>query len=189
MRMLVAVAALLVSSTLNAAPSSDFGDIGWIDGVQRRIYGSFSVPPKAPGTVDVYVAGPVDGDHPLDHVTLDPHFPYVHDHVTSKVPYGESRIARFKVLRPGANASAANLRTRTVHANPDVAPYIENPDGSFPITPELEMPYAVNLGDGFVPLVDVATVDAAIAAGILRTVEIAGYLSITGWTGGTIESE
>jgi hypothetical protein len=186
--LLALLVATFAAPAVQAAPAADFGDIGWIDGVQRRIYGSFSVAPKAAGTVDVFVAGPVDGAHPLDDVTLDPHFPYVHDHVCPKVPYGESKLVRFMVLRPGPNATAGNLRTRTVHANHDI-PWIENEDGSFPITEDLEMPYAIDLGAGFVPLTSVAVVQAGFAAGILRTVQIAGYLTVTGWTGGTIESE
>jgi hypothetical protein len=175
-------------SAVQAAPSADFGDIGWIDGVKRRIYGTVFTTPKRAGIAIVYVAGPVNADAPLDDVTLDPHFPYVHDHVSPKVPYGESQQVSFRVLRPGPAATSANLRLRTVVQNPDIPP-IEPEDGSFHITPTLDMPYAIDLGAGFVDLTSMAVVDAGIAAGILTTVEIARDIEVTGWTGGTIESE
>jgi hypothetical protein len=182
----LAALAFLAAPAVHANPPGadqyDFIDDAWVNGHERQIFGSFSQAPASDVDVDCYVAGPVNADDPLDGVTLDPHFPYVHDHVVPKVNYNKRAHVHFMVLRPGPNASAANLRTRTVVQNPDFPP-IENEDGSFPITPTLEMPYAVNLGYGFENLVDIDTVHDAIDAGILRTVEVARELYIVGWTG------
>jgi len=184
----LALAAILGTPTAQGAPRNDFDDVSWIDSVQRHIYGTVFTEPASPGNVDVFVIGPVNAADPLDDVTLDPHYPYVHDHVTSKVPFGQRKIARFLVVETGPNANSSNVHTRTVVANPDFPP-IEPPDGSFHVTPTREAPYEINLGQGFVPLVSVEVVQAGISAGLLRTVEIAQDISVTGWSGGVVEED
>jgi hypothetical protein len=180
------LAVVFGASTVQAAPRNDFDDLSWIAGVQRHIYGTVFTEPAAPGNVEVFVIGPVNAADPLDDITLDPHYPYVHDHVTSKVPFGQRKIARFMVVEVGPNGTSSNVHTRTVQANPDI-PWIEPPDGSFHITPTREAPYEIDLGQGFVPLISVETVQAGIAAGLIRTVEVAQDLSVTGWSGGGVE--
>lgn len=178
------LAAVLLSPLLQAAPHNDFEDVSWISGGQRKIYGTVFTEPAAPGVVAVYIIGPVNADAPLDDVTLDPHYPYVHDHVTTKVPFGQRKIATFNVVDFGPNGNASNVHTRTVVANPDFPP-IEPEDGSFHVTPTREAPYEINLGSGFVPITSVEVVQAGVAAGILRTIQIAQDISVTGWSGGT----
>ena len=181
---LFALAAIFLSSLQAwAAPSNDFVDAAWIDGKSRSIYGSFSTPPALPGTVRVYIIGPIDDDQPLDELTLDPNYPYVHDHITTKTPYDHRKLVDFLVVQPGPNATADNVHYRTVVANPEI-PWIEPEDGSFVITPTREAPYEVDLGEGFQPLMSTDIVEEAIEAGILSTVEIATYLDIVGWSGG-----
>ena len=176
------VLGVLAATGSGAVPPSDFQDAAWIGGKARNIYGSFSAPPAKPGTVQVFVAGPVNADDPLDDLTLDPHFPYVHDHVTDPTPYQRRQVGDFLVLRPGPNATPGNPRMRTVTADPDIEP-IEPDDGSFEVTPTLDMPYAIDLGHGFKPLTSTAIVRKGIQAGILRTVEIATDVTIVGWSG------
>ncbi|HEX5036331.1 MAG TPA: hypothetical protein VFX30_04160 [bacterium] len=182
------LAAVLLSPAIQAAPHNDFEDVSWISGGQRHIYGTVFTQPADPGVVDVYVIGPVNADDPLDDVTLDPHYPYVHDHVTTKVPFGHRKLARFLVVDFGVNGNAGNVHTRTVVANPDFPP-IEPEDGSFHVTPTREAPYEIDLGTGFVPLTSVEVVQAGITAGLLRTIEIAQDISVTGWSGGTVGDE
>jgi hypothetical protein len=176
--------ALGAPSLAHAAPGHEFADAGWIDGQQRRTYGSTSLAPLVPGHVDLFIIGPVDGDHVQDE-TINPFFPYIHDHVSAKVPFGMRQLISILVVRPGPAATGANLRTRTV----DKDTTGESFEGNLPLLPQLDMPYAVNLGQGFVPLTSVDVVYAGLAAGILQTVQVADFLDITGWTGGTIESE
>lgn len=191
-----AVLGALVLSTLAATPvlahgddpASDFQDAGWVRNRAREIFGSFSDPPAIPGIAKVYVVGPVDGAHPLDNITLDPHFPYVHDHVSDRVPYERRQLASFNVLRPGPRATSENLLTRTVYQNPD-AGVIEPDDGSFHITPELQMPYAIKVAGLTIPLTSTAKVRLGIALGILTTVQIARDVAITGWTGHLIDPD
>ncbi len=169
---------------VQAAPAHEFADAGWIDGKQRRTYGSTSVAPVVPGLTSEFIIGPVDHHHAQDE-TINPFFPYIHDHVSSKVPFGKRQRIAILVVRPGPAATAANLLTRTVYKNPDA----EAIEGALPLLPQLEMPYAIDLGQGFEPLVSADVVNAGIAAGILDTVRVAEILEITGWTGGTIASE
>jgi hypothetical protein len=176
--------ALLVSSVAQAAPAHEFADSGWVDGQQRRTYGSTSIAPVAPGLASEYIIGPVDADHVQDE-TINPFFPYIHDHVSSRVPFGLRQLIAIRIVRPGPAATPANLRTRTVYKDPNT----EAIEGDLPLLPQLEMPYAIDLGQGFVPLVSADIVNAGIGAGILQTVRVAEILTITGWTGGTIESE
>jgi len=183
-----AIFAMLGLNSAQAAPRNDFDDISWIDGTQRHIYGTVFTEPADSGFVIVYVAGPVNAADPLDDLTLDPHYPYVHDHVTTKVPFGHRKIARFLVLKVGPSGNAGNVHTRTVVQNPDTG-VIEPEDGSFVITPTREAPYEINLGNGFVPLTSVGVVESGIAAGLLQTVEIATDISVTGWSGGVVGSE
>ncbi|HKY63981.1 MAG TPA: hypothetical protein VJR29_11220 [bacterium] len=180
---LATLALVLTSSLAWSSPPADFEDSAWIDGQSRSIYGSFSIPPQDPGTVSVYIIGPVDGGHPLDELTLDPNYPYVHDHVTTRTPYGHSKVVDFLVVEPGPNATADNVHYRTVEANPDI-PWIQPDDGSFVITPIRQAPFEVDLGHGFEPLISASVVEEAIEAGILRTVEVARDLTIVGWSGG-----
>jgi hypothetical protein len=180
------LAAVLLSPAIQAAPHNDFEDLSWISGIQRHIYGTVFTEPASPGNVDVYVIGPVNAADPLDDLTLDPHYPYVHDHVTTKVPFGQRKIARFLVVDFGVNGNASNVHTRTVVANPDFPP-IEPEDGSFHVTPTREAPYEIDLGQGFVPLTSVEVVQAGVAAGLLRAIEIAQDISVTGWSGGVLE--
>jgi len=184
----LAMAALLGAPLANAAPHNDFEDVSWIDGEQRLIYGTVFTEPARPDGVDVYVIGPVNADAPLDDLTLDPHYPYIHDHVTSKTPFGQRTQAHFLVVQVGPNGNSGNVHTRTVVQNPD-AGVIEPDDGSFHITPTREAPYEINLGQGFVPLVSVDVVKAGIAAGLLQVVEIAKDLPVTGWSGGVASGE
>jgi len=179
---------ILGAPAAHGAPRNDFDDVSWIEGVQRHIYGTVFTEPASPGKVDVYVIGPVNADAPLDGVTLDPHYPYIHDHTTTKVPFGHRMIARFLVLEVGPNGNSGNVHTRTVVANPDFPP-IEPPDGSFHVTPTREAPFEINLGQGFVPLTSVGVVQAGIAAGLIQTVEIAQDISVTGWSGGMVGEE
>ncbi len=181
--LLATLAIVLTSGLVWASPPADFEDTAWISGQTRSIYGSFSTPPAKPGTVKVYIAGPIDGDAPLDELTLDPNYPYVHDHVTTRTPYGHRKVVDFLVLQPGPNANSDNVHFRTVVANPDI-PWIQPEDGSFVITPTREAPYEVDLGCGFEPLISTDVVEEAIEAGILTTVEIATDLTIVGWSGG-----
>ncbi len=166
-------------------PGVDFVDAGWVHGQARQIFGSFTIAPAHQHRVNVFAIGPVDANNPLDGLTLDPHFPYVHDHVSIQLPYQLRARVRFNAVRPGPNANAWNLKTRTVYINPDIE-VIENPDGSFPLTPELEMPYAINLGFGDLPLKSIAVLQLGVALGILSTVEIASGVNITGWTGDVV---
>lgn len=184
----LATIAILGSHAAQGAPHNDFDDVSWIAGVQRHIYGTVFTEPASPGRVDVYIIGPVDADAPLDGVTLDPHYPYIHDHVTTKVPFGHRQIARFNVVEIGDNGNSSNVHTRTVVQNPDFPP-IEPPDGSFHVTPTREAPYEINLGRGFVPLTSVEVVQAGVDAGLLRTVEVAQDISVTGWSGGVVGDE
>jgi signal transduction histidine kinase len=172
------------SGVASAAPGHEFADAGWIDGKVRRTYGSTSVAPAVAGLTDEFIIGPVHGDHVQDE-TINPFFPYIHDHVSAKVPFGQRQLIAIRVIRPGPAATAANLRTRIVYKDPDTEAF----EGDLPLLPQLDMPYAIDLGQGFVDLTSIEIVYAGIDAGILQSVRVADILDITGWTGGTIESE
>jgi hypothetical protein len=181
----VAVSLFLTSSALAtppAPPAYDFIDAAWASGIQRYIYGSFTTPPASQEYVDVYVIGPIFANHPQDEVTLEPFYPYHHDHVTTKTPYNQRKLARFLIVRPGPNANHHNLLSRNVEIQDIGEEPIPPPGMEF--TPVLEAPFAINLGHGFRTLRKTETILDGIDAGILTTIEVVVGVDITGWSGG-----
>lgn len=175
-----AVVALL-SSGAAATPAYDFIDAAWASGIQRYIYGSFSETPASEEYVTVYIIGPIFANHPQDEVTLEPFYPYHHDHVTEKTPYAERKRVNFFIVRPGPNANHRNLLSRNVEIQ-DIGEEPIPPPG-FEFTEVLKAPFAINLGHGFQTLRKTETILDGIEAGILTTVQVEVGVDIIGWSG------
>lgn len=180
---LVALGLSFVGSVAARAQSSyDFIDAAWADGIKRYIYGSFSEAPATQEYVDLYIIGPILPNHPQDEVTLEPFYPYHHDHVTEKTPYSDRKLVNFFIVRPGPNANWRNILTRTVEIQ-DVGEEPIPPEG-FEFTPTLEAPWAIKIHGQWQTLRKTETILDGIAAGILTTVPVVVGVDIVGWSGG-----
>ena len=176
LHMVAAIAAMSSLTVSGTAPASDGGASNynitekvWIDGVTRDGYVRlFDDHPKGPD-VDVYLVGTIDLEHPQE-TELEPTEPTIHDLVSSKTPYGRrGRCHSYQVL-PGPNATEDTVHVRVPEANP----------GFEWVRP----PYEIDLGEGFVPLVNTDVIEAGLDAGLLAiTADLAAGLNPVCWTG------